>query len=281
MPSASFGGGAVRVRAPRGYDASAASDRADRDLPGGGAGAAQRAALVEALRAGDFVVVDRIDLTPQRGRDLDGRAPANRRGTVTLDVDVPAGRRRGRPARARRPLLVAPARRRRRAHPVDRPRTAHRVLRARRSSPSAPAVHHRAPARSAPPAAGADRGLLGDLAHGALQAIVLRFAAPVVVGKVVEHLESGVRTGLVHVTGGTLDAWKPVGHARGGRPPHRPARPRPAARPRHVLLDDRGLRGARRHARGRGLRRHPRVRVRRRHRLRPPHPQRRPRAQRA
>src|SRR6478609_5977443 len=91
MPSASFGGGAVRVRAPRGYDASTASDRADRDLPGGGAGAAQRAALVEALRSADFMVIERIDLTPQRGRDLDGRAPDNRRGTVTLDVDVPAG----------------------------------------------------------------------------------------------------------------------------------------------------------------------------------------------
>ena len=91
MPSASFGGGAVRVRAPRGYDASAASDRTDRDLPAGGRRAAERAALVEALRTSDFAVVDRIDLTPQRGRDLDGRAAGNRRGTVALDVDVPAG----------------------------------------------------------------------------------------------------------------------------------------------------------------------------------------------
>ena len=46
------------------------------------------------------------------------------------------------------------------------------------------------------PGPGADRGLLGDLAHGVLQAIVLRFAAPVIVDKVVERLESGVRTGL-------------------------------------------------------------------------------------
>src|SRR6478735_2458167 len=91
MPSASFGGGAVRVRAPRGYDASAATDRTDRDLPSGDRRAAERAALVEALRTDDFVVVDRIDLTPQRSRDLGGPAPANRVGTVKLDVDVPAG----------------------------------------------------------------------------------------------------------------------------------------------------------------------------------------------
>ena len=190
----------------------------------GGAGAAQRAALVEALRTGDFVVVDRIDLTPQRGRDLDGRAPGNRRGTVTLDVDVPAGHDAvvllERDGLYSWHLPVGAAERTRSVDPGPRTVSFELYSAARASPPSPP--HSRT---LGAPSAGADRGLLGDLAHGALQAIVLRFAAPVVVGKVVEHLESGVRTGLVHVTGGTLDAWKPVDTlAEVGLPTDRAAR---------------------------------------------------------
>src|SRR4051794_33665387 len=48
MPSASFGGGALRVRVPPGYDASSATDRSDRGLPADPR-TARRAALVEAL----------------------------------------------------------------------------------------------------------------------------------------------------------------------------------------------------------------------------------------
>src|SRR6478736_1137285 len=87
MPSASFGSGSVRVHAPRGYDVEPATGRSDRDLPADPR-VAQRTALVDALSAEDFVVVDRIDLTPRRGRDLGGPPPANRAGTVRVDVDV-------------------------------------------------------------------------------------------------------------------------------------------------------------------------------------------------
>ncbi|WP_330474321.1 DUF7379 domain-containing protein [Terrabacter sp. C0L_2] len=225
MLSASFGRGAVRVRAPRGYDASPASDRTDRDLPGGGRRTAERAALVEALRDGDFVVVDRIDLRPQRARDLDGRPPANRRGTVKLDVDVPAGE--DAAVLLERDGLYSwhlPTDAGERTRSLEHgPRTVSFELSVQ---PDPPARRGGSATRSlAAPSARADRGLLGDLAHGALQAIVLRFAAPVVVGKVVEHLESGVRTGLVHVTGGALDQWKPVaGIADVGLPTDRAAR---------------------------------------------------------
>lgn len=231
MPSASFGGGAVRVRAPRGYDASAASDRTDRDLPAGGRRAAERAALVEALRTSDFDVVDRIDLTPQRGRDLDGRAAGNRRGTVDLDVDVPAGE--DAVVLLERDGLYSwhlPVGAGERTRSVDLgPRTVSFVLTVQPETPKRPRRQDRS---LGVPAPGADRGLLGDIAHGALQAIVLRFAAPVVgalvgtvVDKVVEHLESGVRTGLVHVAGGTLDDWRPVETlAQVGLPTDRPAR---------------------------------------------------------
>ncbi|GAA2492864.1 CHAT domain-containing protein [Terrabacter carboxydivorans] len=212
------------MRAPRGYDASAATDRTDRDLPTGGR-VAQRAALVEALRGGDFDVVDRIDLTPRRGRDLDGRPPANRRGTVALDVDVPAGE--DAVVLLERDGLYSwhlPVDVGERTRSLDRgPRTVSFALTVQ-PEPARPPSGAGTRSLVAPPAS-ADRGLLGDIAHGALQAIVLRFAAPLVVGKVVEHLESGVRTGLVHVTGGALADWRPVASlAEVGLPTDRPAR---------------------------------------------------------
>ena len=209
MPSASFGGGAVRVRTPHGYDATAATDRSDRDLPPGDLRAAERSALVEALRTEDFVVVDRIDVTPQRTRGLDEPAPPNRRGTVSLDVDVPAGN--DAVVLLERDGVYSwhlPVDAQERTRSLDPgPRTVSFSLSVQ---PEPPARPTRRPRTLGAPGAGADRGLLGDLAHGAVQAIVLRFAAPVIVGKVVERLESNVRTGLVHVTGGTLQAWRPV-----------------------------------------------------------------------
>ncbi len=169
------------------------------------------------------MVIERIDLTPQRGRDLDGRAPGNRRGTVTLDVDVPAGHDAvvllERDGLYSWHLPLGAAERTRVSNPDREPSPS-----SSRSSRSVLAVHHRVPARLARPGQ-VPTGAARDLAHGALQAIVLRFAAPVVVGKVVEHLESGVRTGLVHVTGGTLDAWRPVeALAEVGLPTDRAAR---------------------------------------------------------
>ena len=114
--------------------------RRTRDLPTGGRRAAERAALVEALRTADFVAgrPDRPDTTacsrprrclpgqPVRHGEARGRR-AGRRG-------------RRRPARARRGLLLAPARRRRPS------------ARARSTSARAPAralVSHRASASTA------------------------------------------------------------------------------------------------------------------------------------
>lgn len=233
MPSASFGGGAVRVRTPRGYDAAPAADRmapsggpgrADRDLSTGGLRAAGRAALIDALQSDDFVVVDRIDLTPRRARDLDGPKPPNRRGTVSLDVDVPAGNDAvvllERDGVYSWHLPIADEERTRSVEPG--PRTVSFSLSVQPEAPARPSRRSRSLATRT---VGADRGLLGDLAHGALQAVVLRYAAPAIVGTVVERLEAGVRTGLVHVTGGSLDAWHPVDSiAELGLPTDRPAR---------------------------------------------------------
>jgi hypothetical protein len=236
MPSASFGGGAVRVRTPRSYDATPAGDLADptrgpgwadRDLSPGDVRALERAALIEALRGDDFVVVDRIDLTPRRNRDLDAPGapkPPNRRGTVSLDVKVPAGNDAvvllERDGVYSWHLPVGDEPRTRSAEPG--PRTVSFSLSVQPQPPAGPSRRTRS---LHAPTMGADRGLLGDLAHGRLQAIVLRYAAPAIVGGVVERLESGVRTGLVHVAGGTLDAWRPVESiAQVGLPTDRPAR---------------------------------------------------------
>ena len=212
MPSASFGGGAVRVRTPGSYSATEARDRGDRDLPGDGTGrTAAKSALLTALAEQDFDVVDRIDLTPRRSRDLESPGPANRRGRVSVDVDVPPGddavvllERDGvyswhlplRPTGGTRSL-------------ESRTLTFEIDVQPRRPTSSAARASRRARGLGAEQPH--DRGLLGDLVHGAVQAIVLRFAVPFVVGHVVRKLEEPVRPGLVHVAGPSAATWQPLG----------------------------------------------------------------------
>ena len=64
--------------------------------------------------------------------------------------------------------------------------------------------------------------------HGAVQAIVLRFAVPLVVGQVVRKLEEPVRPGLVHVAGPSATSWQALG--QGG------TLALPTGRPVRVLL---------------------------------------------
>jgi len=211
----------VRVRTPQTYDATAApgsighDDWNDRELPGGASDDATRAALLGALSDNDFTVVDRIDLRPRRRRDLEGRSPSNRKGTVRVDVDVPAGEDavvllerdgmyswqlpRGGPSRRSRSIDLAP-----RTVSFDIDVQPERRARSHRSVGAGSGDVGR-------PGRRPDRGLLGDVVHGAVQAIVLRFVAPAIADKVVEKLESSVRTGLVHITGGSLDQWQPIG----------------------------------------------------------------------
>ena len=212
MPSASFGGGAVRVRTPGSYSATEARDRGDRDLPGDGTGrTTAKSALLTALAEQDFDVVDRIDLTPRRSRDLESPGPANRRGRVSVDVDVPPGddavvllERDGvyswhlplRPTGGTRSL-------------ESRTLTFEIDVQPRRPTSSAARASRRA--RGLGTEQPHDRGLLGDLVHGAVQAIVLRFAVPFVVGHVVRKLEEPVRPGLVHVAGPSAATWQPLG----------------------------------------------------------------------
>ena len=213
MPSTSFAGGALRVRTPAHYDATTATDVGERGLPGepGYEAAVSKDALLTVLGDDDLVVLDRVDLTPCADRGLDGvdaATGASRGGTVALEVDVSSGedavvllerdgvyswhlptnpmhrtRTRGlEPRTATFKIDVRPA----------------RPTRAGQPSPSVDAGSGRR-----------DRGLLGHLVQGAVQAIVFRFVAPAVLGQVVDQLEQKVRTGLVHLKGEQLSQWQP------------------------------------------------------------------------
>ena len=148
---ATFAGGTLRVTTPTSYDAQPARTRTDRGLPGdpGAATEASKDALVTALEDSDLALVERVDLTPRRTRDLGDKPASNRAGKVKLEVDVP-------PDEDAVVLLerdgvyswhlpVNPAA----AHEVHRPRPANGPLRDRR-----PAASAGPPDRPAPPAPG-------------------------------------------------------------------------------------------------------------------------------
>ncbi|MEO5743167.1 MAG: hypothetical protein ABIQ53_01085, partial [Terracoccus sp.] len=213
MPSTSFAGGALRVRTPASYDATKAPDVGERGLPGepGYEAAVSKDALIAVLGDDDLVVVDRVDLTPRAERGLDGvdvATDASRGGTVALEVDVSAGE--DAVVLLERDGVYSwhlPT------NPMTRTRT--RGLEARTATFEID-VQPVSPTRAGQPSPGAaavssrrDRGLLGHLVQGALQAIVFRFAAPAVLGKVVDRLEQKVRTGLVHLEGEQLSQWQP------------------------------------------------------------------------
>jgi hypothetical protein len=207
MPSRSFSGGVLRVQTPSSYDAELAPAEVTRSLPGepGFAAAAGKAALIDALEENRFELVDRIDLTPRRTRDLDGKPVPNRRGTVRLDVDVPAGE--------DAVVLLEqdgvyswhlPTNPAERTRSLDlEPRTAHFEVEVQpRKAPV-----RRAGGLPAPGAGRRTRGLFGDRVQGAVQAFVFRYAAPALLDKAVETLEEHVRPGLVHITGEDISAW--------------------------------------------------------------------------
>ncbi|WP_323096608.1 CHAT domain-containing protein [Intrasporangium sp. YIM S08009] len=216
----------MRIHTPPGYDAVPVPDRT-RDLPLPSSDAARKEGVVAALQGDEFDVVQRIALSPSVTRDLDA-STSNRVGTVAIDVDVAPDQ--------DAVVLVErdgvwswhlPAERTRDLG--DGPRTVSFRIDVQPVGPAHP--------RGGAPRSGratrgvgtpaAERGLIGDLVHGAAEAIVLRFVAPLL-GHVVDHLEASTRTGLVHVTGEPLEEWRPVDTLAGV--------PLPTDRPPRVLL---------------------------------------------
>jgi triacylglycerol esterase/lipase EstA (alpha/beta hydrolase family) len=181
-----------------------------RDLPPPSSDAARKEGVVAALQVGEFDVVQRIALSPSATRDLDPSASTGV-GTVAVDVDVAPDE--------DAVVLVErdgvwswhlPAERTRGLG--DEPRTVSFRIDVAPTRPAVPGRRRAAPPARASRGVGAPtatRGLIGDVVHGAAEAIVLRFASPLL-GHVVDHLEASTRTGLVHVTGEPLEAWLPV-----------------------------------------------------------------------
>jgi triacylglycerol esterase/lipase EstA (alpha/beta hydrolase family) len=181
-----------------------------RDLPPPSSDAARKEGVIAALQVDEFDVVQRIALSPSATRDLDPSASTGV-GTVAVDVDVAPDE--------DAVVLVErdgvwswhlPAERTRGLG--DEPRTVSFRIDVAPTRPAVPGRRRAAPPAGASRGVGAPtatRGLIGDVVHGAAEAIVLRFASPLL-GHVVDHLEASTRTGLVHVTGEPLEAWLPV-----------------------------------------------------------------------
>lgn len=215
MPSRTLAGGALRVVVPSSYDAEPSHERRQRDLPTPEElrREADKEAMLAALAHQDYTVVDRVDLTPRRGRGVDdidgpGRPPANRVGTASFEVDVPAGE--------DAVVLLEQGGLYSWHLPVDAGHRTRSIDPGPRTARFEIAVQPSKPTRRRKPAGGPgasdhrrDRGLLGDVVRGAVQAIVLRFVAPVVVGKAIEHLERSVRPGLVHLKALDVSQWTP------------------------------------------------------------------------
>jgi hypothetical protein len=161
-------------------------------------------ALLEALGDNGFEHVQSIDVTPLRSRSL-GRPDAPRTQALSVDVDVAADQDAvvlfEQDGVYSWHLPVTPAGR---SRSIDRgPGTRHFEIDV---CPAAPG-----PSELRPDGGGRrTRGLLGSIIQGAAQAIVLRFAAPFVVGKAIELMEKHVQPGLLHLTSPDIGDWHRV-----------------------------------------------------------------------
>ncbi|MGN6753503.1 MAG: DUF7379 domain-containing protein [Intrasporangium sp.] len=204
MPVSSFAGGAVRVEHPSSYGARPAG-RA-RSLPGepGYESQVSKDALLDALGDNGFEHVQSIDVTPLRSRSP-GTPDTRRTQALSVDVDVAADQDAvvlfEQDGVYSWHLPVTPVGR---SRSIDRgPGTRHFAIDVR---PAAPV-----PSVLRPDGGGRrTRGLLGSIIQGAAQAIVLRFAAPFVIGKAIELMERHVQPGLLHLTSPDIADWRRV-----------------------------------------------------------------------
>jgi hypothetical protein len=202
--SPTFAEGTVRVITPPSYDAQ--PPVATRGLPDPAqlVEAAGQAELVAGLQDSDLSLVQTVDLTPRRSRDLATPGDAAP-GKVAFEVDVkqdedavvllerdgvfswhlPVDT--GRHTKAIQPKSLEHG-----------PRTRHFEIDVQ------PVPGGKTPA----PTDRRDRGLLGTVVEGAAHALVFRFVAPALLDKAVEKMEAHVKTGLVHLTDTDVSGWK-------------------------------------------------------------------------
>lgn len=192
------------MRTPASYHGDRASVAVERALPGepGYESATAKGALLESLRESGLDRVESVDLTPLQPRGLEGGPVPNRTDTVAIDLDVPEGE--DAVVLVEREGVYSwhlPVERGRRTRSLDvGPRPVHFEIDVR-PRPSG------RPARKAPERRRRTRGLLGDLVEGAAQAIVFRFAAPLVVDGAIDLMERQVVPGLVRMTSPDVGRW--------------------------------------------------------------------------
>ena len=203
MPVSSFAGGVVRVDHPSSYDVR--QPGRSRSLPGepGYETQASTDALLQALDEGGFEHVQSIEVAPRRSRELDPDAARTR--TLSLDVDVAIDQDAvvlfEQDGVYSWHLPLAPVGR---SRSIDRgPGTRHFEIDVRPAATAEPAVRANETGRRT-------RGILGSVIQGAAQAIVLRFAAPFIVGKAIDLLEKHVQPGLLHLTSPDIADWRRV-----------------------------------------------------------------------
>ncbi|HEX5969763.1 MAG TPA: CHAT domain-containing protein [Intrasporangium sp.] len=206
MPPTSFASEGVRVVVPGSYDVREAS-RA-RALPGepGFEQQVAKDAIVASLEDSGLVPMQRLDLAPRRDRELPGAGPGRpSRGVAMVEVDV--GSEEDAVVLLERDGVYSwhlPVDAGHRTRSIDLgPRTARFTI---DLVEDGRARGRKRPARGH----GRTRGLLGDVVKGAVQAIVFRFAAPLVVGKAIEKMEDHIRPGLVHIADTDLDSWRRI-----------------------------------------------------------------------
>ena len=219
--TSSFAEGAVRVTAPVSYDAEPVAEGGTRRLPGepGYDATLVTDTIVDALADSDLVLLTRVDLTPRATRDLadhDGPAGDDGAGTVTFDVDVAADE--DAVVLMERDGLYS-------WHlPTPTPVATRALEPGPRTVTFEVAVRPGEPGRSSV-TDDRTRGLLGSLVQGAAQALVFRYAAPLLLQGAVAAMEAHVRTGLVRLATPDVGTWRPVRALADLRlPTDRPAR---------------------------------------------------------
>ena len=218
MPDKSLGG-SLRVTYPGTHTVGTPAPRRDRDL----VGVDTHAILLEALRDNDFETVDEFTLTPKKTRGLDPASTDPGKLTMALDVD----------AEQDAVVLIEkdgcyswhlPT------HAADRTRTRGLPGTRRTASFDIDLAVSDAAYRTRPPQRGLatgprTRGLFGDVLSGAVRVVVMKFAAPWLVGHAVGFLERHVEPGIVHITDPDPSTWQRVDRLEQiGLPTDRPLR---------------------------------------------------------
>lgn len=228
MPRKSMASGALRVSYPATYTAGRPRPRADRGLPGevpgSGPNRAVHTALLDSLRDNGFGQVEQFQVTPRRTRSpqRDGGQAAEP-ATLAMDLQVAGDE-------DAVVLLEQDG-----CYSWHLPTSSRQDARTRRLPGESRSAHFDI---ELPTAAGATaartpeptptRGLLGGLVSGAVRVIVMKFAAPLLVGQAISFLERGVQPGLVHISSADPATWTRVDRLE--------QIPLPAARPARLLL---------------------------------------------